>query len=282
MVADLQYPQIEGIVLAAAKINASQNYYKLENGRRRCMIFADIFLAVIHLEANYKQLEETMLTDLKKTASDENPPLPDNLQALRERILSLGNALNDNSDEIYKHYHQAVEDQLAMFADPPRGIPNKRAYPSLLASPLDFLPEREMALLDIVPRTVDYTVPGIASRGEVCATAQEVLKSLFVSRGDPLLDHLEQLAPNASKDLLPLLPTIQDPRKGGRLNPHLVFVRQITDEMLDELMQAWFEWPFRPPHGAISGGSRGDGEAMGATDKSIVMDDYEGGEELEY
>jgi transcription factor 1 len=262
MLTDLHYPQVEGIVQAAAKYSSNVNIYSAPNSRNKAILYADIFLAVIHLEVNYKQLEEQMTTKLKGMTTDGNPTLPEELVALRERILSHANDVVDNGETIYPLYHQAVEDQLAMFADPPRGIFNKRAYPSLRASSTDFLPEKAMSLLDIVPRTVNYTVPGLAGRGEVCAMTQEILKSMFAQRGQPLLRVLEQLAPSASTDLLPFLPTLQDPRKGGRLNPHHVIVRQITDEMVDELMQAWFEWPFRPPHGIVAGGSRGDGEAI--------------------
>jgi transcription factor 1 len=278
MVAELRYPQVEGLVLAAAKISHTQNYYKLENGRRRCMIFTDIFLAVIHLEVNYKELEEKMTTKSGETASDGNPSLPDDLRALRERIVSLGDTIDENSKEIYPNYRQITEDQLAMFADPPRGNPHKRAFPSLQASPKDFLLSKAMSLLDFMPRTVDYTVPGLASRHEACATAQEILKAIFVQRGTPLLQRLESLAPNASTDLLPFLPTLHDPRKGGRLNPHQVVVRQVSDEMVDELVQAWYEWPFRPPHGQLTGGSRGEGEVLGVFDQ-IIDGSYEEEEE---
>ncbi|KAF2207370.1 hypothetical protein CERZMDRAFT_91799 [Cercospora zeae-maydis SCOH1-5] len=43
-----------------------------------------------------------------------------------------------------------------------------------------------------------------------------------------------------------MVPAITDPRKGGRLDPKHMKVRQLTSEMLEGLIKAWFEWPFKP------------------------------------
>jgi transcription factor 1 len=270
LAAAIQHPQVKAMVFGAAAIYPTGNDYKNKFGRIRAMLYSDSFLAVFHLEANYKNLEERLQAE--HGAAGDDGALARRLGGLRERILALGESVHDSSPLLYDRYHHITEDQIAMFAAPPRGVPHKRRYPSLEASPGDALPAKAMTLLDVVPRTADYRVAGLASRGEVCAATHELIKALFHSRSRPFLQALEQIAPGAVQDLLPSLPTLADPRRGGRLNPHRVVVRQLTDEMIDELMQAWFEWPFRPSYGTISCGSR-EGEASGMHESGAEEDD---------
>jgi transcription factor 1 len=62
---------------------------------------------------------------------------------------------------------------------------------------------------------------------------------------------LDTLAPGAADDIVPLAPSLRDPKKGGRRNLEQLRVRMLTAEMIEELVVAWENWPFKPSMGEL-------------------------------
>ena len=136
-----------------------------------------------------------------------------------------------------------------------------------------------MMLVDMLPKTRDFSVPDLATATQSIKTAQMLLRILFESRAQTLPHGLERVAPNAGKDLIPQVPAITDPRRGGRLNAERVRVKMLSDEMVEGLVKAWTEWPFKPSsiemELALESMGESGGEEEGAEGKEEVEKEKE-------
>lgn len=101
-------------------------------------------------------------------------------------------------------------------------------------------------LLDIVPKPHTLGVEGLTSDARGAGILSLIVKALFTNSAAGLAEMLDRIAPNAAKDLVPMVPAMRDPRRGGRLEAKRLRVRLVTAEMLEGLVRAWAEWPFRP------------------------------------
>ncbi|KAF7191517.1 hypothetical protein HII31_07019 [Pseudocercospora fuligena] len=198
-------------------------------------LWADFTLHIINLEVHYKVLEENGV----------------DVSAFKPRLASLLQQIDETSG--YSTGARVVADASRLwedvvdFATPtPILITDRRQYEPLQAKPEDFYPAANICMLDITPNELDMAVPGVAERNEVAKLCSYLLRFMFSFKNRSLTSVLERIAPNAAKDLIPMVPAITDPRRGGRLDPTNLKVRQLTDEMLEGLAKAWVEWPFKP------------------------------------
>lgn len=218
----------------------------------RMVVLLDLELRIVNLEAHYKHLEE----------------MGHDVASYKDRLLAMDARLHSGD----KGYFFAVElmdllllQQIAFYSAPPLIPYERRAYEPLQAESDDFWPRMDLALFDVTPNGRDISAKGLATRPEVVKTAQELIKYLYTYRAHRVGTVLDRIAPNAAQDLLPMAPSIADARRGGRLNVERVKVRMLSETMIQELVQAWFEWPFRPTTGQLAismegGGPAADGE----------------------
>ncbi|KXT03093.1 hypothetical protein AC578_7726 [Pseudocercospora eumusae] len=197
------------------------------------VLWADFNLHIINLEVHYRVLEENGV----------------DVSAYKPRLASLLEQLDEDS-RFTTNSRADVEKLWGNIFDlatpTPILITDRRQYEPLQANPTDFYPAANLCLLDITPNGLDMAVPGVAERGEVTKVWNYLLKLLLAYKSRSVAFALDKIAPNAAKDLIPMVPAITDPRRGGRLDPANVRVRQLTDEMLEGLAKAWMEWPFKP------------------------------------
>ena len=197
-----------------------------------CLVL-DLDLRIVRLEASLKMLQDEGID-------------PMDLIKLRDDILAL-----DHESELWKAerenvYSDAIDSQLALFTSPPLITIEARQFEPLKAEPHEVWPRNNLMLLDIMPNDTDLSVPGLANAAEGVKVCKMLATTIMAHRAKPLPFALERLAPNAAQDLIPLVPAITDPRKGGRLNPNNVRARMVTPAMLEGLVKAWAEWPFKP------------------------------------
>lgn len=248
----LTYPQVQPAV---------DDYGKGLPGNKlnwwRSKILIDIGLSMINIEAGFKAIEESVKS---------SPELDD----LRNEIFALNSEFVDICGKVAVRTRSCVsdllEDQIAFFQSPPLLNVDQRVYEPLQAQPSDFWPsQNNLALFDFLPKSRDLSVPDLASTDEVVRFCADFVQEIMSHKTRSLPRALDVVGVNAAKDLIPMVPAITDPRKGGRLNPHSLRARMVTAEMLEGLVKAYFEWPFRPVSWELalaeSAGGHGEAEA---------------------
>lgn len=176
------------------------------------------------------------------------PPLPTDLPTLYSALLSL----NDVWDTTLTTNHPSLHPILSIHVDAhhafllqlhPLDTPS---YPALHTCATSFYPKVPCMLLDVVPKPHTLGVDGLSSDARGAGILSLIVKALFTNSSAGMAEMLDRIAPNAAKDLIPMVPAMGDPRRGGRLEPRRLRVRLVTAEMLEGLVRAWAEWPFRP------------------------------------
>lgn len=226
-----------------------------EEVRTRMILILDLHLRLINLEANY-------------AAVAESTPNDSTLAARHDEIREVDATCKELIDQyVGAHAERSLGvliDDLASFdASPPTLQRDRRPYEPLQAHEHEFWPNSKATLLDIMPHERDLSAPDIASRIEGARTCQELLRHLFTTPAATVPASLDRLAPNAAQDLIPMAPAITDARKGGRMDPNKVTVRMLSQEMIEQLVVAFLEWPFRPTtlQMALASAGEGQGEA---------------------
>jgi len=209
-----------------------------EAGYVRVVIVIDTECRLINLEAEYAAVRET------------NPD-PAALAECREAILKTAQitkqmASKHSGDRKREIIHMLFDDIFSVECLPSTLHRDRRAYEPLQAQPDEFWPQYELTLLDMTPSTRDLSAPGITDRREGTKICQELLKHLYSSPKSPVPVALDRIAPNAAQDLIPEVPAITDARLGGRMDASQMSVRMLTPEMMEGLVKAFMEWPFRP------------------------------------
>ncbi|KAK5685921.1 hypothetical protein LTS10_002034 [Elasticomyces elasticus] len=227
---DLKYPQCGPV---------SKTYAGSALNMDAIAIFADAGLRIVNLEVGLCVLSE------QDKADD-----PSDYERARDRIWALDAELEayatSRSIMVYAFSQQIIEQQLACLVEPPLLALDAREYEPLKALPHEFWPNNQMMLLDMVPKSRDLAVPGLASRHDTAKLCESLLKSLLQTTAQSIPEALDRLSPNAAQDLIPMMPSMKDPRRGGRLNPSRVRTRGITEHIMEDLIKAWIEWPFKP------------------------------------
>lgn len=205
--------------------------------RLRAVLLLDLQARLVNLESNY-------------AAVAESKPNAKALESIREKILAFDEACTElmqlAPQGAMDSCQLLMEDIMSCEAQTPHLQRDRRAYEPLQARVDEFWPHYPLTLLDLMPHTTDLSAPGVADGVEGARVCQELCKHLFATPAATIAASLDRMAPNAAKDLIPLVPDISDARKGGRLNPHKVTVRMMTPEMMGGLVRAFLEWPFRP------------------------------------
>lgn len=203
----------------------------------RVTVLADLAFSVISTEAALKAFEDRDI--------DESV-----LQDLNRRVLELNQAHNElieRASPFIKGLVQTfVEDYIAFWKTPSVVTFDNRSYEPLKADLDDFWPQTSLSLFDFMPKGRDLAVPDLANSEEATRFCVDLLQTLFNSTSLTLPQGLDRVGVNAAQDLIPMVPAITDARKGGRLDPNNLRVRMITEEMIEGLVKAFFEWPFRP------------------------------------
>ena len=133
------------------------------------------------------------------------------------------------------------DDRRSSALRPPLLMWDRRMAEPLLAYDDEFYHSKGMSLLDFQP----LTPRPYPMTGEQLICFDHIFNALFHNPKQSM-KHLEQVAPGAFDALVPLVPSLTDPLKGGRAKVDELRVRCLTPEMAHQLTLAWEQWPFRP------------------------------------
>ena len=135
------------------------------------------------------------------------------------------------------------DDQRAFAMDPPLLLWDRRKAEPLLAGEDEFYAPDQMALLDFQPRAADE----FPMTSEQSFYFDLISSSLFSPANQATFRLLDTIASGAFDALVPQVPAIHNPRRGGRRDIDSLRVRTATPEMIHGLAVAWDEWLFKPP-----------------------------------
>lgn len=183
-----------------------------------------------------------MQRDLQRTTQ------PEERGALEESLKQRTDSWKRTMDSLFSDSFEATLaylDNVRVFnATPPSLLWDRRDYEPLKVQPEEFLPMREMCLLDIQPKTLwPILRENFPNNYDVL---EYILSQLLIIPTQNIRRGLSALAPGAYEYLIAECPSLTDPTKGGSLDVELLTVRCLTEEMLKEIIEAWARWPFKP------------------------------------
>lgn len=140
------------------------------------------------------------------------------------------------------HYAiNAIDDQQAFDQEPPLLAWDRRTFEPLAMSADEYIPDYQPpALLDFRPKPTS----NLASDQETNTTWMLVARTVLYLPEKSVAQALNQLQPGADA-LLASCPSITDPKRGGKLEVADMRARMLTVPMLDEIVKAYMNWPFR-------------------------------------
>ncbi len=135
-----------------------------------------------------------------------------------------------------------ADDTKAVASHPPLLTWDRREIEPLLVRENEFSPTSKLALLDFQPRESYFN----SHSDNLKHLRAKFISHLFVSPSSTVAKALEGIAPGASEALIPQIPSLQDPSQGGTKLSDNLRVRMLTSSMIEDLVQAFAKWPFRP------------------------------------
>ncbi|KAI9807988.1 MAG: hypothetical protein M1825_005295 [Sarcosagium campestre] len=170
-----------------------------------------------------------------------------------ESLRQLEDRLSDARTEYALHYGQMsailqaralmnLDDGAGFGQDPPLLVSDRRPFEPLAVDRDEFYPREALSLVDIVPKALPATIQA----RESLEIFQYILGHVFTQPSQSLTDAFESLLPGAAEAIIPKVPALHDPARGGVTDIKDLRVRMLTVEMVEGMVEAWQRWPFKP------------------------------------
>ncbi|KAL9020554.1 MAG: hypothetical protein Q9185_002232 [Variospora sp. 1 TL-2023] len=228
---------------------------KLPRGAERAR--TSQYARMVELENNLKHiqkrtnaaeqlLQEQAGIDALDTRANSLPPNDPQkqavLQEMQERKKKLRERLEmTRNPHIREEFVYFKHDRKASSQVPPLLMWDQRRAEPMKAYDEEFFPEQSLSLLDIEPKQ-----PLLFPLAEGDGNFSTTLLSTLFQNGKNNLTALETLAPGAFDALIPKVPALTDPGRGGERDVRDLPISRLTPEMAHGLTKAWIEWPFKP------------------------------------
>ena len=139
---------------------------------------------------------------------------------------------------------KCIDDQRAFDHVPPVLAWDRREVEPLWTENSEFCPEKTLALLDFQPGATELL--SRLNTPEKKLSFDYVTSTLLQHPGRSVNQGLEQMVHNGLEQFLEKVPSLQDPRQGGKKDLDDFRVRSLPLELFVDLALAWETWPFRP------------------------------------
>ncbi|EKG10801.1 hypothetical protein MPH_12112 [Macrophomina phaseolina MS6] len=175
---------------------------------------------------------------------DETRPAQERLSA-KEEMEKLGVELKKQARKLNKlrrHiFYKIIDERRAYYSDPPALSWDARPFEPLRTDLHEFFPQQNLSLLDITPKPAprNYTY-------EDLTYWQRFSDRMYERTTATVGKALDSMRMGSAEIILPQVVSIYDPRRGGSLDIEEMRVRSLTPEMMDEIVNAWRNWDFRP------------------------------------
>ena len=169
----------------------------------------------------------------------------DERKAIKSDLERIHVKLSDQCSKISKAYLSPLlarsDDRIAFTMNPPILQWDQREIEPLLLQDNEVAPPKNLALLNITPKTTfDHFRAGSK---QFRAT---FIRDLFNNPSYSIVRALDNVAPAAAANLVPLIPSLHDPAHGGRMNLEDLRVRMLNPDLVNDIATAFMNWPFRP------------------------------------
>ncbi|KAJ2969271.1 hypothetical protein NUW58_g10027 [Xylaria curta] len=139
---------------------------------------------------------------------------------------------------------------------------DRRDYEPMTVQAQEFFPNVHCSLLDIQPRAPHPLMRQMGPNSNRAADMFDlILGSLTQQLTQPLGPNLDSLWPGAADFILPAMDKHPDVSRGGFL-PNLSYAepspRLLSARQLEQLLELWMEWPFRPEFNELVGRTQDD------------------------
>ena len=201
-------------------------------------VLIDRVEAVLRKQKKIDEMDSDLYREDLKASEQEN-----NVKALESKTQDFKAELEKLTTKQVSGLFFRDDDRRAFAMNPPLLMWDRRKAEPLLAEEDEFYAPDQMALLDFQPK----------ARDELPMTPEQsfyfdlISSSLYSPANQATFRRLDTIAPGAFDALVPQVPAIHDPRRGGRRDVDSVRVRTATPEMIHGLAVAWDQWLFKPP-----------------------------------
>ncbi|KAF2084524.1 S-adenosyl-L-methionine-dependent methyltransferase [Saccharata proteae CBS 121410] len=140
-------------------------------------------------------------------------------------------------------FRLARDNRNAYYVDPPFLMWDRRQYEPLKILKDELRATDGAALLDVQPKPPSRTITA-----DELAYWKKFVELLYTRPSSTIKAALEHMAAGSSEVVLERVPSLSDLSRGGSLNPGMLSVRALSPELLDDVVQAYRSWIFRPDH----------------------------------
>ncbi|KAI0869110.1 hypothetical protein GGS24DRAFT_175625 [Hypoxylon argillaceum] len=174
-------------------------------------------------------------------------PSPKQIKAAE---LAWTSELRDTSKAFMDEFITYKDNLHAWRQTPPLLQWDRRDYEPMTVEAEEFFPNVHCSLLDIQPKPLHPLLRQTGPNSNRAADMFDIILGSLMHLATGTLDAgLNAVWPGSSDYILPRWTSAQDLTRGGFL-PHLRFVdpttRLLNERQLEQLLELWMEWPFRP------------------------------------
>jgi transcription factor 1 len=236
------------------------------------------------LNAYYKKRSSLMQIQKTRQAAEAIADIGEDLYYLECKILRMEKGANKDAamekleeldvnwktelDKLPFNYHSVpdtdLDDRLSLRTPPYSRIQwDSRPYEPLIMRRDEVWPRNSVTLIDAtpIPRTAEHAP-------DYFEWQHDFVYGLFSASADSVEHALDKMQHGLS-DIIDQCPSLRDPAKGGRLQMKHLRVRMLTQEMIDELVEAYRNWPFKAPGSEYSKYFRNKGSALQAMSTTL-------------
>lgn len=226
--------------------------------------------ALVKRKALYEAIadigEELYHTECRALRTPPGPEKELVLQEVTKLEAKWDEELNTKLASNYKTVPMSIlDDRLAMRSPPrPRLQWDRRTFEPITMREDEAWPPNLLSLVSSTPfprpagQTVDWY-----------EWVQDFVYALFAVGSQPLPEALDKMQHGASQ-IIDSCPSLRDPDKGGRMNMRHLRVRLLTPEQIEELVQAYRDWPFKEPGSDHNKYFRWKGMSKGGKDSNMM------------
>lgn len=193
----------------------------------------------IQAETIADRLEAMFDRECETLAMEDGPEKEAAIQELEALNEELEDVLQDVTSILRTRTISAANERISMKSPVPRLQWDHRPYEPLVMREDEVWPPKRVCLLDSEP----YPLP-TGLKAHWFDWILDFAFALFQTPTASVKKALDSMQPGAAA-LVDEVPSLRDPKRGGRLNLDHLKVNMLTNEMITDLCQAYREWPFK-------------------------------------